>query len=97
MSAEKSKQYIYIVQAALEVSKCKIGITNNLERRLKEYNNITGKSQDNLYQYLFTCEVKNMAQVEKDIKENFSTLREEESRDMQGGERITSCPEWVCP
>jgi hypothetical protein len=30
-----AKQYIYIVQASLEPSKCKIGKTNDLERRLK--------------------------------------------------------------
>jgi hypothetical protein len=38
------KQYIYIIQASLEPSKCKIGKTNNLER---------GK-------YLFACEVKDI-------------------------------------
>ncbi|MDR0569246.1 MAG: GIY-YIG nuclease family protein, partial [Spirochaetaceae bacterium] len=37
------KQYIYIVQASKETSRCKIGKTNDLERRLKEYNSITGK------------------------------------------------------
>ncbi|MDR0486031.1 MAG: GIY-YIG nuclease family protein, partial [Elusimicrobiota bacterium] len=76
------KQYIYIVQALLEFSKCKIGKTNNLERRLKEYNNTTGKSKENASQYLFTCEVKDMAQLEKDIKENFPHLREEKSREI---------------
>jgi predicted GIY-YIG superfamily endonuclease len=66
LAKDKAKQYIYIVQALLEPSKCKIGKTTDLERRLKEYNNITGKSKDNIYQYLFTCEVKNMAAVEKE-------------------------------
>ncbi|MCI5786396.1 MAG: GIY-YIG nuclease family protein, partial [Helicobacter trogontum] len=28
------KQYLYIIQASKEPSKCKIGITNDLERRL---------------------------------------------------------------
>jgi hypothetical protein len=79
---DKEKQYIYIVQASLEPAKCKIGKTNDLERRLKEYNNMTGKSKDNIYQYLFTCEVKNMSQVEKDIKEKYSTLREEKSKEI---------------
>jgi predicted GIY-YIG superfamily endonuclease len=78
----KEKQYIYIVQASLEPSKCKIGKTNDLERRLKEYNNMTGKSQENIYQYLFTCEVKNMAHAETAIKERFSILREEQSREI---------------
>jgi predicted GIY-YIG superfamily endonuclease len=77
---DAAKQYIYIVQASLEPSKCKIGKTNDLERRLKEYNNMTGKSKENIYRYLFTCEVKNMAEVENAIKEKYSTLREEKSK-----------------
>ena len=81
-SVSKAKKYIYIVQASLEPAKCKIGKTNNLDRRLKEYNNMTGKSKDNIYKYLFTCEVKNMAQVENDIKEKYSTLREEKSKEI---------------
>jgi predicted GIY-YIG superfamily endonuclease len=82
LAKSKTKQYIYIVQASLEPSKCKIGKTNDLERRLKEYNNMTGKSKENIYQYLFTCEVKNMTQVENDIKEKFSSLREEKSKEI---------------
>ena len=82
MAKSKGKQYIYIVQASLELGKCKIGKTNDLERRLKEYNNMTGKSKDNVYQYLFTCEVRNMSQVEKDLKEKYSTLREETSKEI---------------
>jgi predicted GIY-YIG superfamily endonuclease len=78
----KDKQYIYIVQASLEPSKCKIGKTNDLERRLKEYNSMTGKSKENIYQYLFTCEVKNMAQAEIAIKKEFSFLREEQSKEI---------------
>jgi len=78
----KEKQYIYIVQASQESSWCKIGKTNDLERRLKEYNNITGKSKDNLYQYLFSCEVKDMTRVEKDIKEKYSIFREAKSREI---------------
>jgi len=75
-------EYIYIVQASLEPSKCKIGKTNGLERRLKEYNNMTGKSKDNIYKYLFACEVKDMAQVENDIKKQFFRLREDTSKEM---------------
>jgi hypothetical protein len=70
------------VQASLEPSKCKIGITNDLERRLKEYNSMTGKSKENIYQYLFTCEVKNMSQVENDLKEKYSMMREEKSKEI---------------
>ena len=82
MMKEETKQYIYIVQALLEPSKCKIGKTNDLERRLKEYNNMTGKSQENTYKYLFTCEVKDMTKVEKDIKEKYYDLREGKSREI---------------
>jgi len=81
-NTKKTKQYIYIVQASLEPSKCKIGKTNDFERRLKEYNNITGKSKENKYQYLFTCETKNMAQLENAVKEQFSHLREEKSKEI---------------
>jgi len=79
---DKAKQYIYIVQASLEPAKCKIGKTNDLERRLKEYNNMTGKSKENIYQYLFACEVRDMALVENAIKKQFSDLREEKSKEI---------------
>lgn len=75
-------QYLYIVQSSLEPAKCKIGITDNLERRLKEYNATTGQSKDNIYTYLFTCEVKNMREIETDIKNNFPHLREQASREI---------------
>ncbi|MDR0568668.1 MAG: GIY-YIG nuclease family protein [Spirochaetaceae bacterium] len=76
------KQYIYIAQAFMESAKCKIGKTNDLERRLKEYNSITGKSKDNAYRYLFACEVNDMAEVENAVKENFSRLREQKNREI---------------
>jgi predicted GIY-YIG superfamily endonuclease len=82
LAKDKEKQYIYIVQASLESSKCKIGKTNDLERRLKEYNNMTGKSKENIYRYLFTCEVKDMAQAENAVKEKFTALREEKSKEI---------------
>jgi len=82
MVKAKEKQYIYIVQASLEPSKCKIGKTNNLGRRLKEYNSMTGKSKENIYSYLFSCEVKNMTEVENNIKDKFSTLREEKNKEI---------------
>jgi predicted GIY-YIG superfamily endonuclease len=82
LAKSKINQYIYIVQALLEPSKCKIGKTNDLERRLKEYNNMTGKSKENSYRYLFTCEVEDMAQVENAIKEKYSTHREEKSKEI---------------
>ncbi len=78
----KAKQYIYIVQASLEQSRCKIGKTNDLERRLKEYNSMTGKSKNNVYTYLFTCEVKDMARVENAVKEEFSIFREESNTEI---------------
>jgi len=78
----KQKQYIYITQAVLEPAACKIGITDNLERRLKEYNSTTGKSKSNQHQYLFTCEVKDMRIVENDIKHKFSQMREMSNREI---------------
>ena len=77
-----NKEYIYIVQARLEPSKCKIGKTNDLDRRLKEYNNMTGKSKENAYKYLFCCEVKDMSALENEIKKKFSALREEKSKEI---------------
>ena len=82
MTTNITKQYIYIVQASLETTSCKIGKTNDFERRLKEYNNITGKSKKNIYQYLFTCEVKDMTQMEKDIKKEYSGLREDKKKEI---------------
>ena len=79
---ERENQYIYIVQALLEPSKCKIGKTNDLQRRLKDYNNMTGKSNENAYHYLYTCKVQNMARLEKDIKEQYVHLREEKSKEI---------------
>ncbi|TLD97243.1 DNA methyltransferase [Helicobacter jaachi] len=76
------KQYLYIVQSSLEKSKCKIGITNDLNRRLKEYNAITGTSAENTYSYLFTCEVSDMRKIEQDIKNHFIGFREQENREI---------------
>jgi len=78
----KAKQYIYISQASSDRTKCKIGKTNDLERRLKEYNNMTGQPKNIVHTYLFTCEVKDMAQVENAIKGKFSNLREEKSKEI---------------
>jgi predicted GIY-YIG superfamily endonuclease len=82
MEKDTTQQYIYIVQASLEPSKCKIGKTNDLERRLSEYNNMTGKSKENVYAYLFACEVSNATKVENDIKQEISFLREEKSKEI---------------
>ena len=82
MGKKGEKQYIYIVQSSKETTKCKIGVTNNLERRLKEYNNMTGKSKETVYQYLMSCEVKDMAAIENDLKYQFITLREEKSKEI---------------
>ena len=61
-----------------ELTSCKIGITDDLERRLKEYNSTTGKSLDNTTKYLFTCEIKDgkAREVENDIKKAFAKMRE---------------------
>jgi len=76
------KQYIYIAKASNEKSRCKIGKTSNLEARLHTYNNVTGQSIDVVYEYLFTCEVSNMTQVENDIKKEFSIVREVLSKEV---------------
>ena len=81
MKKEKTKQYIYIAKAQNELSRCKIGKTSDLEGRLKTYNS-TGNSVDNRFLYLFTCEVSNMTQVEKDIKNEFLTYREVAKKEM---------------
>jgi predicted GIY-YIG superfamily endonuclease len=77
-----NKQYIYIVQASKEISFCKIGKTIDLEQRLKQYNSKTGKSKDNIFQYLFACEVSDMTQVENDIKKEFIDEREIEKKEV---------------
>ncbi|EJR7630510.1 GIY-YIG nuclease family protein [Campylobacter upsaliensis] len=76
------KQYLYIAQGSLEPSKCKIGITNDLNRRLKEYNSTTGVSAENSYSYLFAAEVSDMKALEQDIKNQFPYLRELEKREI---------------
>ena len=78
----KEKEYIYIVQMEQEKAWCKIGKTNDLDRRLKEYNNMTGKSRENVHRYLFACEVTNMTDMESDIKSSFSHMRETPNREM---------------
>lgn len=77
-----NNDFLYIVQSSLEPAKCKIGITDNLERRLKEYNSTTGQSKDNIYKYLFTCRVRNMRLLEQEIKNQFPHLREQASREI---------------
>jgi len=81
-SVKKAKQFIYIAQAKNEQTRCKIGITDDPKRRLKEYNSTTGVSKDSTYQYLFTCEVKNMRTVENDISEKFSLFKEIKEREI---------------
>jgi predicted GIY-YIG superfamily endonuclease len=76
------KQYVYIAQSLKEKNVCKIGITDNYERRLKEYNRTTGKSKGNETEYLFVCEVKDMVKVENTIKKAFPANREENKREI---------------
>jgi hypothetical protein len=78
-----AKQYVYISPAAQEPAACKIGITcRDLKERLNDYNSQTGRSKNNMHQYIFTCEVKNMKQVETDIKNKFRHLREDPNSEM---------------
>lgn len=76
------KQYLYVAQGNLEPSKCKIGITNDLKRRLKEYNGATGISAENIYSYLFAAEVSDMRALEQEVKNNFAHLREQANREI---------------
>ncbi len=76
------QEYIYIAQYSSEITRCKIGITDNLERRLKEYNSTTGQSKNNICTYLFSCRVKNMRRLEQEIKNQFPHLREQTSREI---------------
>ncbi|MDR3048106.1 MAG: GIY-YIG nuclease family protein [Bacteroidales bacterium] len=80
----ENNQYIYIVQSSSAEEKpfCKIGKTNDLDRRLKEYNNITGKPTNIVYRYLFACEVSDMSSVENAIKEEFSYIREVKNKEI---------------
>nr|WP_286349426.1 GIY-YIG nuclease family protein [Helicobacter sp. NHP21005] len=57
-------------------------MTNDLKRRLKEYNSLTGQSQENAYSYLFSCEVANMRAIEQDLKNAFTHLREVQTREI---------------
>ncbi len=75
-------QFLYIVQSLRERTRCKIGITDNLERRLREYNSITGNSKDAIYEFLFACETENMRALENAVKEQFAQLREISSREI---------------
>ena len=77
-----AKQYIYIVQSSKEKNVCKIGITDNYGRRLKEYNNITGVSKDVEFKYMFVGEVKDMKKLENAIKKEFSANRAEKNKEM---------------
>ena len=79
----KPKEYIYIAQSSTEALWCKIGITSDLDERLNTYNrHITGKSKDNIYRYLFTCEVEDMRQVENDITAKFKILRQDSKTEI---------------
>ena len=75
----KEQEYIYIMQSLLEPTTCKIGKTGNLDERLNTYNRQTGKSKANNSQYLFTCEVSDMTQVENDIKNEFKRFKEKKA------------------
>ncbi len=53
-----------------------------MPRRLREYNATTGQSKDNIYSYLFSCQVRNMRAIEQNIKNQFPHLREQSSREI---------------
>jgi len=83
MNTETELQYIYIVQASNEKTKCKIGLTSDLDERLKSYNRQeTGKSSDAVFSFLFACKVSDMRQVERDFLDEFRRLREQPRTEM---------------
>ena len=75
------KQFFYIVKEEIVTNSCKVGVSSDLEQRLKQYNG-TGKSITNLFQCLFAAEVSDMFQVERDFKDTFSVVREKTDREM---------------
>lgn len=75
-------EFIYIAQSPRENTRCKIGITNDLCKRLAQYNSTTGVGKEALYEYLFTCSVSDMYQVEADITDSFRRLRETKNREV---------------
>ncbi|GMO58176.1 MAG: hypothetical protein Ta2D_03870 [Rickettsiales bacterium] len=74
-------EYIYIAQQQKEETRVKIGKTGDYETRLKQYNG-TGTPKDNQYNYLFVAEVKNMTEMENDIKEKYKDFREQANKEM---------------
>jgi len=71
------------MQASNEKTKCKVGLTGDLDERLNTYNKKEpGKSADATCQYLFACEVSDMRQVERDFLEEFRRLREQPRTEM---------------
>jgi len=80
MNTEPEKEYIYIAKSSNEQAACKIGKSKDLERRLKEYR--TGNSIDNVFKYLFCCEVSDMKIMERDIMKHFAHLRQKPNIEM---------------
>jgi len=80
MNTEPEKEYIYIAKFTNEQAACKIGKSKDLERRLKEYQ--TGNSIDNVFKYLFCCEVTDMKIMEGDIMKHFARLRQKANIEM---------------
>ncbi|GMO58993.1 MAG: hypothetical protein Ta2D_04770 [Rickettsiales bacterium] len=74
-------EYIYIAQQQKEETRVKIGKTGDYESRLKQYNG-TGTPKDNQYSFLFVAEVKNMTEVENNIKEKYKDFKEQENKEM---------------
>ena len=67
------------MQPSNEKNTCKIGKTSDLEGR---YSNLTGVSDNVKFEYIFACEVSNMAQVERVITKEFRRYREKKSREI---------------
>ena len=78
MEENKMKQYVYLAQSLYDTNRGKIGITDNLEGRLKTFNSSKGK---NAYTCLFAGEVRDMKEVDYDTRANFSILKFDKPKD----------------
>jgi len=62
----QTKQYVYIAQSLQYASFGKIDLTDNYNSRIKALN-----KQENIYRYVFICEVRDMALVDYDTRAKF--------------------------
>lgn len=80
--ADELKRFVYIGRYNLDRHTVKVGITNDLDRRLHEYNHTTGVSSGNEFSYLYTAKVADARTIENAIKKELAHFREDESREI---------------